>query len=325
MSGAGMFGKVPAFGDFISVGTGTPAYRDFEQWLEQSNDAMAERGILMGKDPLGFMTRHPDSGRLQVGILVGSVDSVGRTFPLGMFYEVEPSGMALGGVPHAMAMELSRLASIARKARDHHHEEIKESVRALPVPTEETLTIRSSAQMHRLCIPKAKILLDRVFGGEDGACYGAEVILRACELAPGRKHSTPLLLEAQVGTDIELMFLIEAVDALSGGVQPGTVMWEVRSRRVVLVLGKPDRYLLALMVGNGEADRLWPVRTDRAEVARRAREGLLDSVRELVDGAGTVSAKDFLDSMRAACKSSPQDDPVGPSKERQGRWQRRVP
>lgn len=134
------------------------------------------------------------------------------------------------------------------------------------------------------------------------------------------------MLEGQAHTDIELMFLLASVDAMSGGHQPGAVLWEVRNHRALLVLGRPDERLLALMVGRGEADRLWPVRTDRADVARRARDQLREELCELLDSSDPVSAKEFLDSMAVACKPRPDEDTAAApkDKQRQRKWQRRV-
>lgn len=324
MVAVGMFGKMPSFGDFVSVGTGTPGYQTFVRWLEDSNDAMAERGQSLGKDPMGFIIRHVDTGTLLVGILVGSVDSVGRTFPLGLFYEVTHEGVCLAGLPQSMAMGLGRLASVARKARVRGHEEIKGLVRALELPTDKDLAIRTQAELHRLRIVKARVMLERVYGPDHASHYATSVIQQACGLAPERKASAPLVLEGRVRTDIELMFQLASVDGMSGGTQPGAALWEVRRHRALFVLGKPDRRLLALMASNAEADRLWPMWTDRKDVARKSRDGLPASCRELLDEPGVISAKDFLDAMAAACKPPP-DEPEAPrERQRQRKWQRRV-
>lgn len=324
MVAVGMFGKMPSFGDFVSVGTGTPGYQTFVRWLEDSNDVMVERGQGLGKDPLGFMIRHRDTDSLLVGILVGSVDSVGRTFPLGLFYEVPHEKVCLAGLPQSMALCLGRLASVARKARVRAHEEVKTLLRALDLPTDKDVDIRSHAELHRLRIVKARVMLERVYGPGHAPHYGVSVILQGCGLAPERKASAPLVLEGRVRTDIELMFQLASVDGISGGIQPGAALWDVRSHRALFVLGQPDERLLALMASNSEADRLWPVWTDRKDVARKSRDGLAAECRELLDEPGVMSAKDFLDAMAAACKPPP-DEPEAPrERQRQRKWQRRV-
>lgn len=302
MAVVGMFGKVPTFGDFVSMGTGTPAYRKFEQWLLDSNDTIIDRRLEVRPEPLGFMIRHEDTRSLLVGIVVGSVDSVGRSFPLSLFYELGDEGVSLGGVPQALGPDLAKLASIARKARTRGTDEVRKLVRGLQPPTDKDIAIRSHAQLNRLRIVPADMMLQRAYGEDAAPHYGSQVVLQATELAAERRSGAPLLLEGKARTDVELMFLIAIVDAMSGRRQPTAVLWEVRSRRALFVLGSPDPRLLSLMVSEAEADRLWPMWTDRPDVARRSREQLPTACRELLDEPGTMSTKDFLDSMAAACK-----------------------
>ncbi|MCA9704769.1 MAG: type VI secretion system-associated protein TagF [Myxococcales bacterium] len=324
MAVVGLFGKVPSFGDFVSVGTGTPGYQTFVRWLEGCNDVLVERGHELGKDPLGFMFRIDETDSLLVGMLVGSIDSVGRTFPLSLFYEVSAAGICVASLPQAMAMPLGRLASLARKARSRTHEAVRGLVGELEVPADKELAIRSHAELHRLRIVKARMMLERVFGEGHAPHYGASVILQACALAPQRKASAPLVLEGHARTDIELMFLLACVDGMSGGQQPKAALWEVRSQRAFFVLGPPDPRLLALMASNAEADRLWPLWTERQDVARKSRDELGEECRALLDEPEAMKAKDFLDAMAIACKPRP-DEPAAPAeRQRQKKWQRRV-
>lgn len=306
------------------MGTGTPGSKAFSRWLEDSNDRMVSRGAELGKHPMGFLIRDGETDALLVGILVGSVDSVGRTFPLGLFYEVGFEGTSVPGLPQALAMGLGKLASVARKARVRAHKEIVALARGLAMPSDKELGIRSVAEINRLRIVKARMMLDRVFGPEHAAHYAASVILQGCALAPQRKASAPLVLEGRVRTDIELMFQLASIDAMSGGQMPRAVLWDVRTRRALFVLGQPDAWLLALMASGGEADRIWPLWTERKDIARKSRDELPDGCRELLDEPGSMSAKDYLDAMAIACKPPP-DEPAAPEeRQRQKRWQRRV-
>lgn len=327
MVAVGMFGKMPTFGDFVSVGNGTPGYRRFERWLQDSNDHVVERGHALPPQPLGFLIRHEDTRSLLVGILVGSVDSVGRSFPLSLFYEVDDVGMSLAGVPQAMGPDLALLANIARKATTRSSAEIRMLVEAVEPPADKDVAIRSSAQLNRLRIVPAQMMLQRTYGEGGMPFYGCEVILRASELAAERRTGAPLILEGRARTDVELMFLLASVEVMSGGQQPHAVLWEVRSRRALFVLGEPDPRLLALMVSENEADRLWPMWTDRPEVAERSREQLPQQCRRLVEQTEGATAKDFLDSMAVACKprSEQPADVDGKQRQRQGKWQSRVP
>jgi type VI secretion system ImpM family protein len=323
MTVVGMFGKLPTFGDFVSVGSGSPLHRGFERWLEDSNDVLGARRKELPKDPLGLMIRGEDSASLLVGMLVGSCDSVGRSFPLGLFHEVRMAGTCLAGMPLAMAADLGRLAGVARKARARGHHEVAGIMRDMACPADEELAIRSHAELHRLRIVRATLLLERVWGKGHGSHYGSDVIERACALSEERGGRAPLVLDGRAHTDIELMFLLATIDAMSEGRQPVAVFWDVRSHRVLFVLGRPDAGILALMVEDGQADRVWPLATDRPEVAQKAAEGLDAGRRALLDDPGSISAKDFLAAMAAACKTAQPQAAV--SKEKRSLWRRRVP
>jgi len=110
---------------------------------------------------------------------------------------------------------------------------------------------------------------------------------------------------------------------MSDGRHPTAVLWDVRSRRVLFVLGPPDQGLLALMVEGNDVDRLWPMTTDRAELAQKATETLDPRIGALIgDAAKSCSAKDFLAAVAAACKTV---QPQAVSKEKRSLWRSRVP
>jgi hypothetical protein len=118
------------------------------------------------------------------------------------------------------------------------------------------------------------------------------------------------------------MFALAAIDAMSDGRQPGAVLWDVSSHRVLFVLGPPDQGLLALMVEGTDAERVWPMTTERTELGHKAADTLDPRLRALLDDAKTCSAKDFLAAVAAACKSK---QPQAVSKEKRSLWRSRVP
>ncbi len=323
MTTIGLFGKLPAFGDFVSVKGGSRAHRAFERWLEGSNDAMAGRRQLLSPDPLGFIVRGEDSASLLVGIIVGSQDKVGRRFPLGLFYEVEHRGLFVPGLPLAMTPELHRLAVIARRARTRGHVEIEQLVRAVPRPAGEQLAVRSQAELHRLRIVRASLLIRRVYGEGHAPHYGHAVMLRACARSVGAAGRLPLVLEGRVRTDVELMYTLASLQAVSRGQQPGVVLWAVRNQRVLMALGRPDQGLLGLMLEGEPPPRVWPLWTEQLDVAGRTRAELGEAPRALLDDPGPRSAKDFLDAMADACSS--HSTRMGTMNERRVPWRTKAP
>jgi hypothetical protein len=118
------------------------------------------------------------------------------------------------------------------------------------------------------------------------------------------------------------MFSLAMIDAMSDGRHPTAVLWDVRSRRVLFVLGPPDQGLLALMVEGNDVDRLWPMTTDRPELAHKAIETLDPRLRTLLEDTKVGSSKDFVAALAAACKSK-QSQAL--SKEKRSLWRSRDP
>ncbi|MCH9685824.1 MAG: type VI secretion system-associated protein TagF [Deltaproteobacteria bacterium] len=323
MTAVGMFGKIPSFGDFVRVHNGSPVQRGFERWLEDSNDVLAECRQQLSTQPLGFVVRDEDTASMLVGIIVGSHDRVGRTFPLGLFYQVQERDLCVCGLPLAMTSELHRLAVVARRAQTRSHADVDQLVRSVPPPAEPDLAARSHAELHRLRIVKAATLFRRVYGEGNAPHFGHAVMLRACAPTGRRSASLPLVLEGRVHTDVELMFALANVQVMSEGRQPGVALWAVRSHRVLMALGRPDPRLLGLMLDEQRPARLWPMSTDRVDVAERARDQLDARQCALLDDVGSRSAKDFLDAMADTCPSHRQW--TGLSNERRRPWRKKAP
>lgn len=319
MTKVGMFGKIPAYGDFLSMGSGSVLHRAFERWLEDCNDVLAARHQELSKDPLGLMIRGEDSTSMLVGILVGSCDSVGRTFPLGMFHELSTGNAVLAGLPLAMASDLGRLAMVARNARPpaQSRQNLEALLQATQRTDDDAIAIRTHAELHRLRILKASVMLERVFGPDPWPYYAIDVIERACTLADERRGKTPLLLQGRVKTDVELMFLLAILDAMSDGRLPAAVIWDVSRHRALFVLGAPDSWLLALMVESSDVDRLWPMTTERIELAHKAEASIDPRLRAALNDAKVASAKDFVTALAGACKSK---RPQAISKEKRSLW-----
>jgi type VI secretion system protein ImpM len=84
----GVFGKIPSYGDFVAMGTGTPVGRAFERWLQLSTDRLHQDGLRPPEGPIGFCFRDPAGDTALLGVLVDSQDTVGRVFPLALFAEI---------------------------------------------------------------------------------------------------------------------------------------------------------------------------------------------------------------------------------------------
>lgn len=297
MTSLGLFGKVPTHGDFVARGTGSRTGRSFERWAQMANDRAAEAGKPLPRGPIGFVYRDDAHESLLVGSLVASVDSVGRTFPLAAFCELEIEGLVFAALPGAMAPVVEQLAELCRAGSRHGPAEIFKELEAIVVPGADELGARMHAQQRRLADAPLDAVLDRIHGDGDGRYYGTEVLLRACEST--RRYGTiknPLVLDAHVTSDIELLFWLACIDAgLAGSIGCPATFWDVSARRLLVVMGSPESNTLHYLSGRGvQSQRLWPTATDNADSSRSARARLDDACAAMLAVPGTATAEQFV-------------------------------
>ncbi len=297
MTTLGLFGKVPTHGDFVARGTGSRTGRSFERWAQMANDRAAEAGKPLPRGPIGFVYRDDAHESLLVGSLVASVDSVGRTFPLAAFCELETDGLVFAAVPGAMGPVVEQLAELCRAASRHAPAEIFTRLEAISVPGPDELVARMHAQGRRLADAPLDAVLDRIHGAGDDRYYGTEVLLRACEST--RRYGSiknPLVLDAHVTSDIELLFWLACIEAgLAGSIGSPATFWDVSARRLLVVMGAPESNTLHYLSGRGvQSQRLWPTATDNADSSRSARARLDDACAAMLAAPGTATAEQFV-------------------------------
>lgn len=101
INAAGLFGKLPGHGDFIQRRLPGSFVTPWDEWLQRAVHGARE---LVGESWLDYYLTSPiwrfalSAGAVDehawVGVLVPSVDSVGRYFPLTMAASLAPTGMA---------------------------------------------------------------------------------------------------------------------------------------------------------------------------------------------------------------------------------------
>jgi type VI secretion system protein ImpM len=84
MSVAGLFGKIPAQGDFVRLNASTPAALAFDAFLQESLDGLRRTGGDLVPEPVRFAFFEA-SGSGLCGVFCPSQDAVGRSYPLSVF------------------------------------------------------------------------------------------------------------------------------------------------------------------------------------------------------------------------------------------------
>jgi hypothetical protein len=153
------------------------------------------------------------------------------------------------------------------------------------------------AQLCRLAEVPLAAVLERIHGNGDGRYYGTEVLLRACEST--RRYGTiknPVVLDARVTSDIELLFWLACIDAgLRGSIGSPATFWDVSAQRLLVIMGAPESNTLHYLSGRGvQSQRLWPTATENAESNRSARARLDEACAAMLATPGEATAEEFV-------------------------------
>ncbi len=118
----GCFGKLPTFGDFLSLRQESADAQAYAEWVQQG---MAHvRGPLPGPPDvlICFVHHPPDDDRVLLGTITPSADSAGRVFPFSLFVSAPGSALRRHGAYEAVAAE-----PVWRQLRD-----LNRRVRSIP-------------------------------------------------------------------------------------------------------------------------------------------------------------------------------------------------
>lgn len=257
--GLGVFGKLPARGDFVHSGAVSPA---LEAWLTES----VERSQGEVPDaPVRFLFSH--QGNTLLGCWVKSRDEVGRTFPLCSFWTASPELTMLrwSSLPGLFDDYLAQLEQALAAQLAGTAESALAAVSAV-VPPHESELVRTIFEMQaRLADESSMAFGQRVFGPEMQLpmAYALWTLREACRrAAPNTTLDMPL-----VGPDAAFVWLelLACVAAGAKQAQPSFV-WSPSLVRGLASFGLPTTSACAFLrdPGHGSSAR-WPLSTSRVD------------------------------------------------------------
>jgi type VI secretion system protein ImpM len=295
-----LFGKIPAQGDFVSMGMASPTGRAFDRWAQMANDQVAEAGRELPAGPLGFCFRDEHGASLLVGVMVGSRDKVGRKFPLSLFCELKmEGGERVAGIPGVFAPAIAELGTLAIGAERATLTDIQAGLATLPVPETATLREQLEADVGRLRDAPLRTVLRRIYGADGCRAHGTEVLIKACEQALREGPRRAISVDVRATSDVELLFWIACAETrLQGGLGPLSVFWDVPAQRALLTPGIPDSNTLNFLCSKTvHSARLWGTGTATEEAEARARDRLDPKLVDLLVGPASAAASDFVSAL----------------------------
>jgi type VI secretion system protein ImpM len=289
----GIYGKIPAQGDFVRVNASDGAAHALDQWVQESLEALQRGGVELPQEPVYFLYHGANAALPGVaGVLVPSRDSVGRQYPLIVFARVEPGFLAtrFSGVPTGYDLFLHDAARMLESVERLDAPSIAARARALRVPSPHELAQVDVVCNHVLQTTAAGDVQWRLFGDPNGAkqYYAFKTAIEACDTTRTRPPRVPITLDCPVASDVDLFLWLEVARRRLYGspVVPSFVWTEGASPRLLLTLGAATGTSLRFMAKPSDtANQLWPLVTTRADMIEQSRQTIAPHWKQALDTA----------------------------------------
>jgi type VI secretion system protein ImpM len=281
----GLFGKVPAAGDFIAFNASTAVGRTLDQWLRDGIDNVLARKKPPPQQPVRFLYRDPRGMTACIGVMVPSADKVGRRFPICAYAELDMpvATMRFSSLPAAYAHFLDAAARILeQEAATASPEALAEQIGRLAPPGPAELAEANAWANEALQVTPGQTVLEALFGPlAGGVHYHALNMARAAclRLRGNAVAVADTILDCTASDDVQLLFWTRLVNALLQWRQaPASLVWNAsdsRDTRLLIALGSPDPSLIHFLADpNLTAERLWPMKTTDVTTIQRGRASL---------------------------------------------------
>ncbi len=275
---AGLYGKIPAQGDFIRTNVSDPTAQQFTRWLEEAQEVLYRTTAVLPELPVCFLYAATPARNALVGALVPSRDAVGRVFPLSIFAQVEATALAVryALVPLAFVGFFGEAVRLLREASSMSAPDLTARVSRLPLPGSSDWEFAEGLLQTLLDRP-SEGLLASVSDGAGGAAYGFRTFLSACAAERSEPpERTRVVLDCPVAGEGPALWLELASKTLAWRQAPPAFLWtEAAPPRLLLSLGAPPAALLShLAKGDSRLSVVWPLRTSQPAAQQAAAQAL---------------------------------------------------
>ncbi len=287
----GIYGKIPAQGDFVRVHASDPAAQSLDLWVQESLESLARAGAELPAEPVYFLHHGAaPHGPALVGALLRSSDRVGRAYPLCPFARIDAASLPrlLSVTPTAWSLFLRDAAALAPELPRTDAAQLASRARALRAPTAFEAQQAEAVCQHALARYPTGDVLARLFSGAPFGqhYYAFKTVLDACDTTRSRPPRHPIVLDCPVGSDVDQFVWLELCRRrLYGAGVTVTCAWlEGASPRMLVCLGAASGSLLRFVARpDDQSTQLWPLRTARPDAIELARQGLNAHQRQALD------------------------------------------
>lgn len=299
MSTVGLFGKIPAQGDFVRVNNSDPAAQSFDPWCQEALAALQRVNQPVASDPVYFVYRAYGTPNVLVGAMGPSEDRVGRKFPLSVFATVSATSVAtrFSGLPVAYSSFLEAAAQLIEEAKALSLADIASRLSTLPLPDAAEMSRADEICRRTLDGTTSHELQQRIFGdlARGQQYYAFNTMVLACSQCRGREPArASIVVDCPVMVDVDLFAWLDLTRRLLGwpGAPPAYVWTESESPRLLISLGPPPPPILSFVAKPGlDSQRLWPLLTQRPDAIQAAKTSIQARQRQAIDDPSAVLEK----------------------------------
>lgn len=290
----GIYGKIPAQGDFVRINASDPAAQSLDLWVQESLDALQRAGAEIPPEPVYFFHQGTaPQGPSLVGVMHRSRDRVGRVYPVVVFARVDPAVLAasVALVPTAWSLFLQDAARLAYDLERADAALLAARARSLRIPSPNDL--QSALQVGSQVLQRTPMgeVLQRLFVDASAGrhYYAVKTCLDACDATRSRPPRAPIVLDCPIASDVDQFAWIELCRRrlLGTPVLPTFVWVEGAAPRLLLSLGAATGAVLRFLARPEDAStQRWPLLTTRPDAIELARSGLAPHHRQAVEAGG---------------------------------------
>lgn len=303
---AGLFGKIPAQGDFVRLNASTPAPLAFDVFLQESLEALRRAGGTLVPEPVrfGFFDAASKSGIY--GVFAPSADAVGRSYPLSVFAGLGDGGH-VAAVPFAARAFMDDAAELLALGATLSGADLCARARQLAVPgigPGDDGAVRDVAR-GALDHTGAVWLWQTLFpeGAPAATAYALRTVKVACDAVKGRPPSVPgVVLDCPAPNLPAASLWLALCEARLGwrSAAPSFFWSASGGGRMLVSLGPPPVPMLSFLARpESSSNKLWPLRTAVASAREAAARDLDPALQKLLADADG-SLLDVVRAMEAA-------------------------
>lgn len=290
----GIYGKIPAQGDFVRINASDPAAQALDVWVQESLEALQRAGAELPPEPVYFFHQGAaPAGPSLVGVMMRSHDRVGRVYPVVVFARVDAAVLAasVALVPTAWSLFLQDAARLSYDLERGDAALLAARARSLRVPSPGDLQQAMGVGAQVLQRTAAGEVLQRLFvdASTGRHYYAVKTCLDACDTTRSRPPRAPIVLDCPMVSDVDQFTWIELCRRrlLGAPVLPTFVWVEGAAPRLLLSLGPATGAVLRFLVRPDDpSTQRWPLLTARPDAIELARQGMTAHHRQAVESGG---------------------------------------